>query len=90
MPGQRKRGKKRVDFFLDEEERRVFAELKKLSSADSMAEVLRYMLEKAAKANGIVPPRRLPDGGDAADWSFAKSGDEPENKGKKGKRKTTK
>lgn len=70
MPGQRKKGKRRVDFFLDEEERRVFKELKSRSAANSMAEVLRYMLEKAAKANGIVPPRRLPDEDNASDWSL--------------------
>lgn len=88
MPGQRKNGKKRVDFFLDEEERRVFNELKSLSSSKTMSDVLRFMLEKTAIANGIKPPRRMPeDGGDIGRWSFTQSGSRPETKKAKSKRK---
>lgn len=75
MPNQRKAGKKRVDFFLDEEERRVFTELKARMPSNTMSEALRYMLEKAAIANGITPPRRMPDDtANISTWALPSSG----------------
>lgn len=84
MRPKRRVGVIRTDFFLDQDERRVLDELKELTSARSYAEVLRHMLHSAARANGIIPPRKIIETQAAlTDWNLMGNKPDAKHKGTK-------